>query len=62
VKTVSSGGGKALNVGQKVKHASYGVGTIKVLEGSESDRKVTIEFSGRVMKKFSLKHVELEFL
>ena len=60
VKTAASSGGKTVNVGQKVRHASYGVGTVKSLEGSESDRKVTIEFSGRVLKKFSLKHVELE--
>ena len=52
--------GKDLSVGQKVKHDSYGVGTVRLLEGSASDRKVTIEFSNRTTKKFSLKHVQLE--
>ena len=52
--------GQSINVGQKVRHATYGVGTIKILEGSLADRKVTIEFSGRVIKKFSLKHVQLD--
>jgi hypothetical protein len=52
--------GETIRVGQKVKHAAYGLGTVKALEGSAADRKVTIEFSGRMMKKFSLKHVQLE--
>ncbi len=56
------GGGGAIKVGQRVKHANYGVGTVRLLEGAETDRKVTIEFSGRQVKKFSLKHVELELL
>ncbi|NUM88492.1 MAG: UvrD-helicase domain-containing protein [Bdellovibrionales bacterium] len=57
-----SGGGYSMKVGQRVRHANYGVGTVRVLEGAESDRKVTIEFSDRKVKKFSLKHVELELL
>ena len=52
--------GQSIAVGQKVRHAAYGLGTVKLLEGSVSDRKVTIEFSGRVTKKFSLKHVQLD--
>ncbi len=59
VKSAESGGGKQINVGQRVRHSSYGLGMVKALEGSESDRKVTIDFSGQV-KKFSLRHVELE--
>ncbi len=55
-------GGKEIKVGARVKHDTYGAGTVKVLEGSASDRKVTIEFSGRLLKKFSLKHVELEVM
>jgi DNA helicase-2/ATP-dependent DNA helicase PcrA len=61
VQSVETGeSGEAIRVGQKVKHAAYGLGTVKLLEGSVSDRKITIEFSGRVTKKFSLKHVQLE--
>ena len=63
VQVASSGDcGQQIKVGQRVRHGTYGQGTVKLLEGSESDRKVTIEFSGRVVKKFSLKHVELELL
>ena len=58
----STGDGSLIAVGQRVKHPSYGVGTVKGLEGSMDDRKVTIEFSGRVVKKFVLKHVSLEVL
>jgi DNA helicase-2/ATP-dependent DNA helicase PcrA len=61
VKTAETASG-GIRVGQKVRHESYGVGTVKSLEGSESDRKATIEFGGRNVKKFSLKHVQLEFL
>ena len=55
-------GGKDIKVGSRVRHGTYGQGTVKLLEGSTSDRKVTIEFSGRLLKKFSLKHVELEVM
>lgn len=61
VKAAATASGGMLHVGQRVKHADYGVGTIKLLEGTEQDRKVTIEFSGRQTKKFLLKFVELEF-
>ncbi len=62
VQAASSSDGQQINVGQKVRHGTYGAGTVKLLEGSSSDRKVTIEFSGRMVKKFSLKHVELELM
>jgi DNA helicase II / ATP-dependent DNA helicase PcrA len=60
VQSVEAGEGESIRVGQKVKHAAYGLGTVRLLEGSVSDRKVTIEFNGRVTKKFSLRHVQLE--
>jgi len=62
VQSTSNGDGKELRVGARVNHGVYGQGTVKVLEGSVSDRKVTIEFTGRVVKKFSLKHVDLEVM
>jgi DNA helicase II / ATP-dependent DNA helicase PcrA len=62
VQVASSETGQEIRVGQRVRHATYGAGQVKQLEGSASDRKVTIEFSGRLVKKFSLKHVELEVL
>lgn len=62
VKAAETESGGAIRVGQKVRHESYGVGTVKSLEGSASDRKATIEFSGKMVKKFALKHVQLEML
>lgn len=52
--------GQSIQVGQKVRHGTYGLGTVKLLEGSITDRKVTIEFSGKMVKKFALKHVQLD--
>lgn len=62
VQAASGADGQKIQVGARVKHDTYGAGTVKLLEGSESDRKITIEFSGRVVKKFSLKHVQLEVM
>lgn len=62
VKAVSDSSGQQIKVGQKVRHSAYGMGTVKTLEGAESDRKITIEFPGKVVKKFALKHVELEIV
>lgn len=61
LKTITHADG-SMSVGQRVKHPSYGSGTIFSLEGSESDRKITIEFTGKVRRKFLLKHVQLEIL
>jgi DNA helicase-2/ATP-dependent DNA helicase PcrA len=62
VQAAKSDDGRQIKVGQRVRHDTYGQGTVKQLEGSESDRKVTIEFSGRLVKKFALKHVVLELM
>ena len=62
VKAAAGADGREIKVGAKVRHSSYGMGTVKQLEGSESDRKVTIEFTGRVVKKFSLRHVQLDLV
>jgi DNA helicase II / ATP-dependent DNA helicase PcrA len=63
VQVASSENGQQIKVGQRVKHETYGAGIVKLLEGSENDRKITIEFGGGVgKKKFSLNHVHLEKL
>lgn len=62
VKAAADSSGHEIKVGQKVRHESYGTGTVKQLEGSQADRKVTIEFSGKMVKKFALKHVQLELM
>ena len=54
--------GEALEVGRKVKHEVYGKGTIRAIEGADSDRKVTIEFSGYQKKNFLARHLKLELL
>jgi DNA helicase II / ATP-dependent DNA helicase PcrA len=59
--SVAAADGREVKVGQSVRHAEYGAGTVKLLEGGEQDRKITIEFPGVGKKKFSLKHVQLEF-
>src|SRR5690606_32829232 len=35
-------------VGQKIDHPEYGMGTIIAMDGTDEDRKVTVEFRGRV--------------
>jgi len=57
-----SGGKIQTNVGRRVRHSTYGEGVIRSQEGSSQDAKITIEFAGRVTKKFILKFVQLEFL
>lgn len=50
------------SVGSKVRHGEYGVGVIRGIEGADQNAKVTIEFSGRILKKFVLKFANLEIL
>ena len=47
-------------VGRRVRHGTYGLGIIRGVEGANQDAKVTVEFSGRLMKKFVLKFANLE--
>ncbi|MEW6057271.1 MAG: 3'-5' exonuclease, partial [Bdellovibrionota bacterium] len=49
-------------VGMKVKHGTYGIGIIRGVEGSSQDAKVTVEFAGRVVKKFVLKFANFEYM
>lgn len=51
-------------VGKRVRHQIYGEGVIKGFEGNPTsqDSKVTIEFAGRMTKKFILKFANLEYL
>lgn len=57
-----AGSGKVPNVGLKVKHGTYGMGIIRGVEGSNQDAKVTVEFAGKVIKKFVLKFANLEYM
>ncbi|MBI3557041.1 MAG: ATP-binding domain-containing protein [Deltaproteobacteria bacterium] len=50
------------NIGLQVKHGTYGMGIVRGVEGANQDAKVTVEFAGRVVKKFVLKFANLEFM
>lgn len=49
-------------IGLHVRHGVYGTGIVRGVEGSNQDAKVTVEFAGRVVKKFVLKFANLEYL
>jgi DNA helicase-2/ATP-dependent DNA helicase PcrA len=53
-------GEEGLRVGGRVRHASFGVGVIRGLEGSGDGRKVTILFRSSGIKKLALKFARLE--
>jgi DNA helicase-2/ATP-dependent DNA helicase PcrA len=48
--------------GMKVRHPSFGIGIIDLLEGNGEDQKVTILFKNHPKKKFILKYARLERL
>jgi DNA helicase-2/ATP-dependent DNA helicase PcrA len=47
-------------LGRKVRHPSYGVGTIVGVEGDDEDRRVYVSFPGRGTKKFIERYAQLE--
>jgi DNA helicase-2/ATP-dependent DNA helicase PcrA len=47
-------------LGRKVRHPSYGVGTIVAVEGEDEDRRVSVSFPGRGTKKFIERYAQLE--
>jgi DNA helicase II / ATP-dependent DNA helicase PcrA len=53
-------GEDGLRVGARVRHASFGVGVIRGLEGSGDRRKVTILFRSSGVKKLALRFANLE--
>jgi DNA helicase-2/ATP-dependent DNA helicase PcrA len=53
-------GEDGLRVGSRVRHDTFGVGTIKFLEGSGEQQKVTVMFRSVGTKKLMLKHAGLE--
>ncbi len=54
-------GGKADPLlGQKVRHAEYGVGTVIGVEGEEDDRRISVSFPGRGTKKFIERYANLQ--
>ena len=47
-------------LGRKVRHPSYGVGTVVGIEGDDEDRRVSVSFPGRGTKKFIERYAQLE--
>jgi DNA helicase-2/ATP-dependent DNA helicase PcrA len=47
-------------LGRKVRHPSFGVGTIVGVEGDDEDRCVSVSFPGRGTKKFIERYAQLE--
>jgi DNA helicase-2/ATP-dependent DNA helicase PcrA len=47
-------------MGRKVRHPSYGVGTIVGVEGEDEDRRLSVSFPGRGTKKFIERYAQLE--
>ena len=47
-------------LGRKVRHPSFGIGTIVGVEGDEEDRRVSVSFPGRGTKKFIERYAQLE--
>jgi DNA helicase-2/ATP-dependent DNA helicase PcrA len=53
-------GGGAFKKGMRVRHPSYGVGSILTVEGSGPDVKVSVVFTDKTVKKFVAKYARLE--
>ncbi len=56
----STGGGNSLNNGARVRHPTFGVGTIYATEGSGDNFKVSVMFTDKTVKKFVVKYARLE--
>lgn len=56
----SSGGNSDYNKGQRVKHPTFGVGTVFSVEGAGDLTKVSVLFSDQTIKKFVVKYARLE--
>jgi len=57
---VKRGGNSNPMLGRKVRHPSFGVGTIVGVEGDDEDRRVCVSFPGRGTKKFIERYAQLE--
>jgi DNA helicase-2/ATP-dependent DNA helicase PcrA len=57
---IKRGGDANPMLGRKVRHPSFGVGTIVGVEGDDEDRRVSVSFPGRGTKKFIERYAQLE--
>jgi DNA helicase-2/ATP-dependent DNA helicase PcrA len=58
----SSSGGSDFSKGQRVRHPTFGVGSIFQIEGSGEQQKVSVMFTDQTIKKFVTKYARLERL
>lgn len=56
----SASGDSAYVKGMKVRHPTFGIGTVYLVEGSGQDQKVSVLFNDRTLKKFVIKYARLE--
>lgn len=56
----AAGGGASFKKGMRVRHPSYGAGTVLQAEGSGAETKVSVVFSDNTVKKFVAKYARLE--
>jgi hypothetical protein len=57
---IKRGGDANPMLGRKVRHPSYGVGTVVGVEGDDEDRRISVSFPGRGTKKFIERYAQLE--
>ena len=57
---VKRGGDANPMLGRKVRHPSYGIGTVVGVEGDDEDRRISVSFPGRGTKKFIERYAQLE--
>jgi DNA helicase-2/ATP-dependent DNA helicase PcrA len=53
-------GGSGYQKGMRVRHPTFGLGSVYAIEGSGEDMKVSIVFSDQTLKKFVVKYARLE--
>ena len=58
--TLRRGGDADPLLGRKVRHPSFGVGTIVGVEGDDEDRRLSVSFPGRGTKKFIERYAQLQ--
>lgn len=58
--TIKRGANADPLLGQKVRHPEYGVGTVVGVEGEDDDRRVSVSFPGRGIKKFIERYAQLQ--
>jgi len=49
-------------VGRKVRHPDFGIGTVVGVDGYNDDRRISVNFPGRGIKKLVERYAQLEWL